>query len=202
MEEMFKESTVFNNDISSWDVSSVTNMQKMFRQAHAFDSGISSWDVSSVKSLDYMFDGAKIFNKDISTWDVSSVTNMRWMFNEAEQYGKKMCEWNLSPGTDTADMFLKSKCTIVECVECPTSSPTTSSPTTTPGPCFGISVILSDSNRNFKLSDNLSNETMVGCFDTSQVTNMDSFLKGRDTFNADLSSWDVSSVTSMQVSCC
>ena len=68
-------------------------------------------------------------------------------------------------------------------------------------PCHGISLVLSDDDKGTILSDNSSNEAIVKCFDTSEVTNMDQFLMGSN-INADLSSWDVSSVTSMWVSCC
>merc|ERR1712160_132841 len=64
-------------------------------------------------------------------------------------------------------------------------------------PCHGISLVLSDDDKDTILSDNASNEAIVKCFDTSEVTNMDQFLDGSN-INADLSSWDVSSVTSMQ----
>ena len=74
-------------------------------------------------------------------------------------------------------------------------------PATTPSPCLGISKKLTNENKDKILSENGSNETIVECFNTSEVTNMDSFLMGRD-INADLNSWDVSSVTSMAVSCC
>merc|ERR1711957_989312 len=65
------------------------------------------------------------------------------------------------------------------------------------GPCHGISLVLSDDDKGTILSDNSSNEAIVKCFDTSEVTNMDQFLM-ESNINADLSSWDVSSVTSMQ----
>ena len=68
-------------------------------------------------------------------------------------------------------------------------------------PCHGISLALSDVNMITILSENSSNKAIVQCFDTSEVTNMDNFLSGSN-INADLSSWDVSSVTSMRVSCC
>merc|ERR1712160_43455 len=64
-------------------------------------------------------------------------------------------------------------------------------------PCHGISLVLSDDDMGTILSDNSSNEAIVKCFDTSEVTNMDQFLMGSN-INADLSSWDVSSVTSMR----
>merc|ERR1712238_485397 len=63
-------------------------------------------------------------------------------------------------------------------------------------PCHGISLVLSDDDKSTWVSDNSSNEAIVKCFDTSEVTNMDQFLMGSN-INADLSSWDVSSVTSM-----
>ena len=39
---VFKLATVFNGDISSWEVSSVTDMRDVFYQAHKFDNDISS----------------------------------------------------------------------------------------------------------------------------------------------------------------
>ena len=39
--------TVFNGDISSWDVS-LTDMRNMFSGASSFNGDLSSWDVSSV----------------------------------------------------------------------------------------------------------------------------------------------------------
>ena len=206
---MFENTPVFDSDISGWDVSSVTNMESMFNMDFkfldtVFNGDISSWDVSSVQNMAFMFFKAALFNNDISSWDVSAVTSMRRLFYNANQFGQKLCEWNIGEGTEVSDMFWESKCTVAECVECPTSSPSTltPAPTTTPPPCSKKSLVLTNDNKSNILSDNSSDETIVGCFDTSQVTNMDSFLKGRDTFNADLSSWDVSSVTSMQVSCC
>merc|ERR1712238_357171 len=64
-------------------------------------------------------------------------------------------------------------------------------------PCHGISLVLSDDDMGTILSDNSLNEAIVKCFDTSEVTNMDEFLEGSN-INADLSSWDVSSVTIMK----
>jgi len=45
MSSMFQNNLVFNQDISSWDVSSVTNMNFMFYNASVFDQDISGWNV-------------------------------------------------------------------------------------------------------------------------------------------------------------
>jgi len=48
---MFYGASSFNNNISSWNVSSVTVMSGMFREASSFNNNISSWDVSNVTSM-------------------------------------------------------------------------------------------------------------------------------------------------------
>ena len=48
---MFGRNPNFNQDISGWDTSKVTNMSRMFFQTSTFDQDISSWDVSNVSSF-------------------------------------------------------------------------------------------------------------------------------------------------------
>ncbi|MED5474416.1 MAG: BspA family leucine-rich repeat surface protein, partial [Candidatus Neomarinimicrobiota bacterium] len=111
MEELFFDDTYsgfyseFNGDISSWDVSSVTNMYSMFRSADAFNQDLSSWDVSSVTDMSYMFYYADAFNGDISSWDVSNVTNMYGMFGYALIFNQDLSSWDVSSVTNMRDMF-------------------------------------------------------------------------------------------------
>lgn len=42
----------FDEDITSWDVSSVTNMERMFYKAIKFNGNVSQWDVSSVTNIE------------------------------------------------------------------------------------------------------------------------------------------------------
>merc|ERR1712238_427351 len=74
MDSFLMESNI-NADLSSWDVSSVTDMEYMFNGAYEFNGDVSDWDVSSVTSMNNMFYATK-FNCDVSDWDVSSVTDM------------------------------------------------------------------------------------------------------------------------------
>ena len=52
---MFKYASTFNQDLSNWDVSNVTDMSFVFYHASAFDQNVGSWDVSSVTNMFNMF---------------------------------------------------------------------------------------------------------------------------------------------------
>lgn len=109
MSYMFFGSSI-NQDISNWDVSSVTNMSSMFHFARKFNQDISSWDVSSVTDMSFMFSGverippvcacvnfALNFNQDLSLWNVSNVKDMTSMFDvtdlSSENYNRLLIAW-------------------------------------------------------------------------------------------------------------
>ena len=68
---MFSRANSFNGDVSSWNVTSVTNMNWMFYGPNSFNGDVSSWD------------GPNSFNGDVSSWDVSSVLEMEGICNNA-----------------------------------------------------------------------------------------------------------------------
>ena len=51
-------------------------MEYMFREAKNFDQNISTWEVSEVTDMGGMFFEATNFDQDISNWVTSSVTNI------------------------------------------------------------------------------------------------------------------------------
>jgi len=53
----FPGADAFSDDISAWDVSSVTSMDYMFYRASSFDADLSGWNVA-VQSMNNMFEGA------------------------------------------------------------------------------------------------------------------------------------------------
>jgi len=103
---MFHGTRTFNGDISSWDVSAVTNMNAMFWDATVFNQDLSSWNVSAVTDMNGMFLRATVFNQDLGSWNVSAVTDMSAMFREATAFNGNISSWNVSAVTHMNRMFL------------------------------------------------------------------------------------------------
>lgn len=109
----------FNNDISGWDTSSITNMSHMFEGASAFNQPIENWDVSNVTDMSYMFAEIdpfmvlpiredrppSVFNHPLNNWNVSKVTNMNHMFWRAKAFDQPLNNWNVSNVASMNAMF-------------------------------------------------------------------------------------------------
>ena len=68
----------------------------MFFFADSFNQDLSEWNVSSLTICDWMFRSAISFNQDISDWDMSNVTNLEKMFYQAESFNQSGIKvWNI-----------------------------------------------------------------------------------------------------------
>ncbi len=114
----------FNQDLSNWDVSNVTNMEEMF--AGGKDMGkdmrgieiisvgsLSKWNVSKVTNMRAMFYGyyRNIGSLRISNWDTSNVTNMENMFqrpwNDKHLNLVDISNWNVEKVDNHKNFFPK-----------------------------------------------------------------------------------------------
>jgi surface protein len=72
-------------------------MDNMFYSDSAFNQNIGSWNLSSLLSTSNMFSNTTVFNQDISLWNVSSITNMDYMFYNADAFNQNISGWSINP---------------------------------------------------------------------------------------------------------
>ncbi len=186
MSHLFDGHISFNEDISSWDVSSVTDMTSMFMPTTnlgadvKFNQDIGAWDVSNVTSMYQMFTGANSFNQDIGDWDVTSVTNMHGMFSYASSFNQDISSWNVSSVTNMSGMFNEA----------------TSFNNGGGALNWGDkTAAVTDMTNMFKSASSFNQD--IGNWNVSAVTNMNGMFYSAGSFNQPLNDWNVSSVTDM-----
>lgn len=167
-------SLLLDENISGWDVSSVTSMDGMFWLAHNF-SGYVSWrNTSSVTSMQGMFCDAKNFNGDLSLWDTSSVIDMSYMFTGAESFNGDLSTWNTSSVVNMDYMFAGALSFSRDLLTFDTSS-------------------VSSMEGLFLQAYFKGN---ISTWNTTSVTNMMDMFK-ESGFDGDVSNWDTSSTSDM-----
>jgi surface protein len=97
----------FNSDnINSWNLSNLSpDYSYMFWYGYAFNQDISGWNTTGVTNMDYMFNGAVAFNKYIGAWNTGAVTSMINTFYNATAFNQDLSDWyvaNVTIHTDFA----------------------------------------------------------------------------------------------------
>jgi surface protein len=96
----------FNQDVSSWDTSKVTNFEGTFGYG-AFNNGgqpLSStaghWSTASLTNMGQMFVGNTKFNQPVTNWDTSKLTGGYLAFFGASAFNQDLSSWNFSAFND------------------------------------------------------------------------------------------------------
>jgi surface protein len=208
MTSAFSQARNFNDNIGAWDTSNVTNMSSMFfisPLAGKFNNGgsgdIGNWNTSKVTDMSYMFYNQQIFNQPIGTkavtvggttytaWDVKNVTDFTFFLNIATAVGgngkfnQDISNWNTSKVTSlyvtfsNQPEFNQDLSTKVVTVNGVTYIAWDTSKVTNMAYAFIVGGAFVGGNFN----GNISN------WDTSKVTDFNSFLSNQPKFNIDLS---------------
>ena len=177
MSSLFERATNFNQNIGGWDTSGVTDMSRMFLLAGSFNQDIGGWDTSKVLTINRMFVGATNFNQNIGSWDMSGVTDMSYVFSDATNFNQDIGGWDTSNVTNMTDMFEEARAFNQDIGGWDTSS-------------------VSAMNSMFSFATNFNQD--IGGWNTSNVTNMSYMFAYAANFNQDIGGWDTSSVGTMR----
>ncbi len=106
MSAMFSYCFDFNQPLTDWNVSNVTNMAYMFSNCTWFDQYVFR-NVPNVTNMEGMFYGCKFFNKPLERWNTSNVTTMEKMFSGSEytRFNQSINHLNVSNVTNMNEMF-------------------------------------------------------------------------------------------------
>ena len=195
----------FNDDITNWDTSNVTEMKEVFSGWPTFNQDISNWDTSKVESMHGMFktskkvgnyySGPSSFNGPIGNWDVSNVVDMSEMFLGATSFNQPIGIWDVSNVEDMNYMFSGatsfnqdisnwdvSNVKIMHSMFCNITS-------------IGIVAFVGTYEHDY--ADFTSFNQDISNWDVSSVENMNSMFSGATSFNQPIGNWNVSKVESM-----
>jgi surface protein len=176
---MFQNCAALNTDLSSWDVSSVTNFSSAFEGATNFNNGGAPlpWDVGNATNMSNMFQQAIAFNQDISDWDVSNVTTMSYMFYKTDAFnnGGQPLDWGNKTSSVIAMDYMFAKGQFNQEIN-----------------DWDVSSVTNMQNM-FETSPNFNQS--LSSWDTSSVVNMRGMFYNTGAFNQDISAWNLQSVT-------
>ena len=108
LKNTFRRSGYAGEDVSSWDVSGVTDLSYVFAEASAFDADLKNWDTSSVRNFEGAFKSARSFNQPLP-WDTSSGENFSKMFNGAVAFNQSLELWDVSKAKGMERMFARAR---------------------------------------------------------------------------------------------
>ena len=201
----------FNQDLSCWNVSNVTNFSSMFNTfipgtftngangrndcTNGIDGtkGIDGWNMAKATTLNLTFNGQADFNRPLNSWNVANVTDMTGTFGNTATFNQDLSNWNTSKVTTMSGMFNMANLH-------------NATYTQVGGGAFNqnlgswnTSAVTNMSQMFFKnWAFNNAGSDSIKNWDVSKVTNFSATFQQAATFNQPIGSWNTSSATNMQ----
>jgi hypothetical protein len=216
----FQDAIQFNGTIGNWNVSSATNLSRMFKGARSFDQNINEWQVGSVTHFSEMFSANEmefgspnatagplhpmIFNQPLDQWNTQNGANFSKMFAGAVLFNQALENWETSEATDLSGMFfhahtfnqpvssLKNAIQLLD-LKGMFRSARAFNQDVSDLPSNSVT----DFSEMFMDAVAFNNGGNALALDTSNAIFFDSMFSGARNFNADISSWMVPWVLSM-----
>jgi surface protein len=198
---MFQGAGAFNQDISSWSTSKVTDMRYMFKEAAAFYQDITGWTTTSLTTSTGMFTGATAWLDRVQRGDGTGTSTdgpiSEWVHKPCLADERALSGWCVPCGGggirpagddpssgDTMCAFPDKaalKAAINSCLDATNGDPTGVACCSRPNVDCGAAGTL-------EMPD----------WDVSLVTDMQALFAFKADFNGNLSRWDVGSVRNMR----
>jgi surface protein len=206
---MFGGASSFNQDISDWDTSGVSNMGSMFFDASSFNQDLSAWCVSLITKPPTTFDtGATSWILPRPLWGNCPTAGSQPNFFKAANGITILCP-NAEIGEQgDVEGIIYTKRTREQITAANAATTCTSGITNMRDLFFGVGSgfnadishwdvsSVTDMNRMFTQARSFSQD--LSAWDVSSVTDMTNMFSGANLFNSDIGQWDVSNVLSMQ----
>jgi surface protein len=171
------------NKITTWNVSSVTNMSNSFNITNytvdisEFNEDLSSWDIGLVTDTSYMFYGCENYDYDLSSWKTGNLIDASYMFWGCTDMDMDLYSWNTKKLQNSSLMFHACKNFDGDLSNWKTEN-------------------LIDASYMFSYCDIFNSD--VSRWNTKSLINAEGMFNDCLNFNINISRWNVISVTNMR----
>lgn len=105
-ENLFQHKTTFNENLSGWNVSNITNMSRMFDGCVSFlGLGLENWNPYWLSNTFNMFRNCQSLICDLSRWNIANLYDAKSMFYCCRNFNSDLSRWRSNQLKYTNYMF-------------------------------------------------------------------------------------------------